>query len=197
MNKANKITTCRIVLSIFIVIFLLFPFHEIGYDFPTYLLKGRIVIDLKYIIVGILFIIATIADYFDGHVAKKYNIVTDFGRMIDTISDKLLINSTLIILACEGKINTIVAVVIVIMDVIIDIIKLTMANKGHIIETKSFVRIKEMALILGIVLALFYNLPFELIPLRVSDFLLAVSAILSMIICSKYYMMTKPYLNQR
>lgn len=197
MNKANKITICRIILSIIIVIFLLFPFHEIGYDFSTYLLKGRIVIDLKYIIIGILFIIATIADYFDGYIAKKNNIVTDFGRMIDTISDKLLIDSTLIILACEGKINTIVAVVIVIIDVVVDVIKLTMANKGHIIETKSFVRIKEMTLILGIVLTLFYNLPFELIPLRISDFLLAVSAILSMIICSKYYMMAKPYLNQK
>lgn len=197
MNKANKITISRIIISIIIIIFLLFPFHEIGCEFPTYLLKGSIVIDLKYIIVGVLFIIATIADYLDGYVAKKNNIVTDFGRMIDTISDKLLINSILIILACEGKINTIVAVVIVITDAVVDTIKITVLSKGRIIETKSFVRLKSMTLMLGILLTLLYNLPFELISFRVSDFLLAVSAVLSMIIGSKYYMMTKPYLNQK
>ena len=90
MNKANKITVFRIIVSIIIIIFLLFPFHEIGYEFPTYLLKGRIVIDIKYIIVGFLFIITSLTDYFDGYVARKYDIVTDFGKMIDEISDKIL-----------------------------------------------------------------------------------------------------------
>ena len=61
MNKANKITMSRIIMSIIIIAILLFPFHEIGFDFPTYLIRGKIVIDLKYIIIGLLFIIASLS----------------------------------------------------------------------------------------------------------------------------------------
>ena len=166
MNKANKITMSRIIMSLIIITIMLFPFDQVGLEFPTYILKGNIVIDLKYILVGILFVIASFTDFLDGHVARKYNMVTDFGKMIDAISDKLLTNSVLIILACNGKVSTIIAVVIVMRDIIV-------------------------------VLTLFYNLPFELIPLRVSDFLLAVAAILSVISGIKYYIMAKPYLKDR
>lgn len=194
MNKANKITISRIILSIVIVIILLFPFYEIGVEFPTYLLKGRIVIDLKYIIVGLLFIIASLTDYLDGFVARKYNMVTDFGKLIDTISNKILINSVLIVLACEGKISVIVTVVIIVRDIIVDSLKMNMANKGYTVGEIYLSKIKTITLMIGIILTLFYNVPFELIPLRVSDFLLAVAAILSVITGVKYYTLTRPYL---
>lgn len=197
MNKANKITMSRIIMSIVIIIILLFPFHEIGIDFPTFLVKGKLVIDLKYIIVGFLFIIAALTDFFDGYVARKNNIVTDFGKMIDAISDKLLTNSVLIILACEGKVSTTVAVVIIMRDIIVDSIKMVIGNKGHAVGAIYLAKVKTTLLMVGITLTLFYNLPFELIPLRISDFLLAVAAILSVITGIKYYMMAKPYLTER
>ena len=197
MNKANKITMSRIIMSIVIIIILLFPFHELGIDFPTFLVKGKLVIDLKYIIVGFLFIIAALTDFFDGYVARKNNIVTDFGKMIDAISDKLLTNSVLIILACEGKVSTTVAVVIIMRDIIVDSIKMVIGNKGHAVGAIYLAKVKTTLLMVGITLTLFYNLPFELIPLRVSDFLLAVAAILSVITGIKYYMMAKPYLTER
>ena len=162
MNKANKITMSRIIMSIIIIAILLFPFHEIGFDFP-----------------------------------RKYNIVTDFGKMIDAISDKLLTNSVLIILACEGKVSTTVAVVIIMRDIVVDSIKMIIGNKGHAVGAIYLAKVKTTLLMVGITLTLFYNLPFELIPLRVSDFLLAVAAILSVITGIKYYMMAKPYLTER
>jgi len=197
MNKANKITMSRIIMSIVIIIILLFPFHEIGVEFPTYLLKGSIVVDIKYIIVGLLFVIASLTDFFDGYVARKYNIVTDFGKMIDAISDKLLTNSVLIILACEGKISTIIAVVIIMRDIIVDSIKMVIGNKGYAVGAIHLAKVKTTTLMIGIILTLFYNLPFELIPLRISDFLLALAAILSIITGIKYYMMAKPYLTEK
>ena len=197
MNKANKITMSRIIMSLIIIIILLFPFHEVGIDFPTFLIKGSIVIDIKYIIAGVLFIIASFTDFLDGYVARKYNIVTDFGKMIDAISDKLLTNSVLIILAGEGKISTVVAVVIVMRDIVVDSIKMVVGNKGKAVAAIYLAKVKTATLMVGIVLTLFYNLPFELIPLRVSDFLLAVAAILSIITGVKYYLMAKPYLTER
>ena len=197
MNKANKITMSRIIMSVIIIVLLLFPFHEVGFEFPTYIIKGNILINLKYIIVGVIFIVASFTDFLDGHVARKYNLVTDFGKMIDAISDKLLTNSVLIILAYEGKIAPVVAVVIVMRDIVVDSIKMVIGNKGHAVGAIYLAKVKTATLMVGIVLTLFYNLPFELIPLRVSDFLLAVAAILSVITGVKYYMMAKPYLTEK
>ena len=197
MNKANKITMTRIIMSLIIITIMLFPFDQVGLEFPTYILNGSITINLKYIIVGFLFIIASLTDFLDGYVARKYNMVTDFGKMIDAISDKLLTNSVLIILACAGKISTIVTVVIVMRDIIVDSIKMVVGNKGAAVAAIGIAKVKTATLMVGIILTLFYNLPFELITLRVSDFLLAVAAILSVLSGIKYYIMAKPYLKDR
>ena len=197
MNKANKITITRIIMSMIIILLLLFPFDEVGLEFPTYLIGGKVLVDLKYIIVGILFIIASLTDFLDGYVARKYNLVTDFGKMIDAISDKLLTNSVLIILACNGKIGTIVAVVIVMRDIVVDSIKMVIGNQGAAVAAIGLAKVKTATLMVGIILTLFSNLPFELISLRISDFLLAIAAVLSIISAAKYYIMAKPYLQNK
>ena len=56
-------------------------------------------VDLKYIVVGILFLIASVSDFLDGHIARKNNLVTDFGKVADAIADKVLVNGLLIVLA--------------------------------------------------------------------------------------------------
>ena len=197
MNKSNKITITRIIMSMIIILLLLFPFDEVGLEFPTYLVGGKVLVDLKYIIVGILFIIASLTDFLDGYVARKYNLVTDFGKMIDAISDKLLTNSVLIILACNGKISTIVAVVIVMRDIVVDSIKIVIGNQGAAVAAIGLAKVKTATLMVGIILTLFSNLPFELISLRISDFLLAIAAVLSIISAAKYYIMAKPYLQNK
>ena len=197
MNKANKITITRIIMSMIIILLLLFPFDEVGLEFPTYLVGGKVLVDLKYIIVGILFIIASLTDFLDGYVARKYNLVTDFGKMIDAISDKLLTNSVLIILACNGKISTIVAVVIVMRDIVVDSIKMVIGNQGAAVAAIGLAKVKTATLMVGIILTLFSNLPFELISLRISDFLLAIAAVLSILSAAKYYIMAKPYLQNK
>lgn len=197
MNKANKITMSRVIMSVIIIILLLFPFDQMGIDFPTYLIGGKILIDLKYVIVGILFIIASLTDFLDGYVARKYNMVTDFGKMVDAISDKLLTNSVLVILGCSGKISAVIVVVIIARDIVVDSIKMVVGNKGQAVAAIGVAKLKTATLMVGIILTLFYNLPFELISIRVSDFLLALAAILSVVSGVKYYIMAKPYLKDR
>ena len=197
MNKANKITMVRVIMSLVIIILLLFPFDQMGIDFPTYLVGGRILIDLKYIIVGVLFIIASFTDFLDGYVARKYNMVTDFGKMIDAISDKLLTNSVLVILGCSGKIPAVIVVIIIARDIVVDSIKMVIGNKGYAVAAIGGGKVKTATLMVGIILTLFYNLPFELISLRISEFLLVLAAILSIISGVKYYIMAKPYLKDR
>ena len=197
MNLANKITMSRVVLSIVIMIILLFPFEGLGLHLPTFLVSGKILIDTKYIIAGVLFIIASLTDFLDGYVARKYNMVTDFGKMVDAISDKMLTNSLLVILAANHMISPVIAVVFIVRDIIVDSIKMVVGNKGHAVAAIGIAKLKTATLMVGLVLTLFYNLPFELIGVRVSDCLLIISSILSVISGFKYYAMARPYIETK
>ena len=197
MNTANKITVLRVIMSFIIMILLLFPFELLNIKLPTYIFDGNIYIELKYIIAGILFVIASLTDFLDGYVARKYNMVTDFGKMVDAVSDKLLTNTVIVILACDGMISSIIAVVIIARDIFVDSIKMVMGNKGKAVAAIKVAKFKTASLMVGIILTLFYNMPFELINLRVSDFMLVLAAILSVISGVKYYMMARVYFTDK
>lgn len=194
MNLANKITISRIVLSIVIMILLLFPFEGLGLDLPTYLVNGNIYVEFKYIVAGIIFIIASLTDFFDGRIARKYDMVTDFGKMIDAISDKMLTNSLLVILASNGMISPIIAVIFIVRDIAVDSIKMVVGNKGKAVAAIGVAKLKTATLMVGLTLTLFYNLPFELIGIRVSDCLLIISAVLSLVSGFKYYVMAREFI---
>ena len=196
MNTANKITMSRIVLSVIILIILLFPWHQVGVNIPTYLVNGSIVMDFRYIIAGVLFIIASLTDFVDGRVARKYNMVTDFGKMIDAISDKLLTNTLIVVLACNDMVDPIIAVIIIGRDIIVDSIKMLIGNKGKAVAAIPIAKYKTASLMIGLTLKLFYDLPFSLIPIRIADYLLIVAAVLSIISGAKYYMMAKEYITE-
>jgi len=197
MNTANKITMSRIFLSIIILIVLLFPWYQIGIDMPVYVINGNMTIELKYIIAGILFIIASLTDFIDGKVARKYNMVTDFGKMIDAISDKILTNTLIVVLACDGLVSPIIAVIIIGRDIIVDSIKMLIGNKGKAVAAIGVAKYKTASLMVGLTLKLFYDLPLSLLSFRLSDFLLILAAVLSIISGAKYYMMAKEYITDK
>ena len=194
MNLPNKITMSRIFLSIFMIIILLFPFDSMGLELPKLLINEKIVVDIKYMIVGFFFIIASLTDFVDGRLARKYNMVTDFGKMLDSIADKVLVNALLIILATSGFISPIIPVVIVVRDCAVDSIKMVAGNKGHVVAAIKTGKLKTACLMIGITLALFYNLPFELLNLKVADALLVIAAVLSIVSAVQYYNMNKQYI---
>lgn len=197
MNTANKITMSRIYLAIAMLIVLLFPWHQVGIDMPTYVLNGNMTIELKYIIAGILFVIASLTDFIDGKVARKYNMVTDFGKMIDAISDKILTNTLIVVLACDNLVHPVIAVIIIARDIIVDSIKMLIGNKGKAVAAIKVAKFKTASLMIGLTLKLFYDLPFSLIPIRVSDFLLILAAVLAIISGAKYYIMAKEYITDK
>ena len=81
MNLANKLTMLRIFLTLLIVTLLLFPFYQIGYAFPKYIIENIVEIDMRYIIAGVLFVIASLTDFLDGYIARKYKMITDLGKV--------------------------------------------------------------------------------------------------------------------
>ena len=197
MNLANKITLSRIVLSVLILVLLLFPWHQVGIDIPVYVVNKSINVDLKYVIAGVLFIVASLTDFVDGRFARMYYMVTDFGKMLDAISDKILTNTLIVVLACEGLVSPVVAVIIIGRDIIVDSIKMLIGNKGKAVAAIGVAKYKTATLMVGLTLKLFYDLPFSLFINGVSDFLLIIASVLSIISGAKYYMMAQDYITDK
>lgn len=194
MNLPNKITISRIILSIIVLVLLVFPLEKIGINMPTILVNGSVQIDLKYFICGLLFLVASVTDFVDGHIARKYNMVTDLGKVMDAIADKILVNGVLIILASQGFISVIVPVIIISRDTIVDCIKMVAGNKKGAVGASKAGKLKTILMMSGVTLMLFYNLPFELISLRVADVLILLATVLSVISGIEYYINYKEYL---
>lgn len=190
MNLANKLTMVRIFLTVVLIAVLLFPFYMVNIEFPKILI-GTITVDIKYFIAAGIFAIASITDFLDGYIARKYNMVTDFGKMVDAIADKMLVNSTLIILSAQGFVAPIITVIIIFRDTVVDTIKMIAGSKGKVVAAIKTGKIKTTFLMLGIVLTLCYNLPFELFNFDVANFLLVLATIFSIISGIQYYVMNK------
>lgn len=184
----------RIFLTFCIIGILLFPFDATGITTYKLFVNESIVIDIKYLIAGVLFIIASLTDFVDGYFARKYHLVTDFGKMIDAIADKVLVNSVLIILSATGFIHPIITVVIIVRDIVVDSIKMVAGNKGHVVAAIKTGKLKTACMMIGIILTLFYNLPFELWNFKVSDVFLIVAAVLSLVSAVQYYNQNKEFI---
>ena len=190
MNLPNKLTVSRLVMSIIIIIILLFPFHLVGLTFPIVEIL-EVSCDTRYFIAGILFIIASLTDFLDGMIARKYGLITNTGKMLDAIADKVLVNSVLIILAANGFINAIIPVVIVLRDIVVNAIKMEAAGKGVVVAAINSGKLKTASLMVGTVLVFFYNLPFEMWNLPIGDFLLYFATFMSLYSMCQYYAMNK------
>lgn len=188
MNLPNKITVSRIVLSVIVLIMMVFPFYQVGIEWPTFLVMGRIEVDLKYILCAVLFIIASVTDFLDGHIARKYNLVTDFGKVMDAIADKILVNGILIVLAAEGFISVAIPVIIITRDTFVDSIKMVAGQKGGKAVGASMAgKIKTICMMTGVSLMLLYNMPFEFLNIQVADALIIIATILSIVSGVQYF----------
>lgn len=190
MNLPTKLTVVRILLTFVVIFILVFPFYTIGIEWPRFLVSG-VPIKLQYLVAGFIFIIASITDYIDGYLARKNNQVTDTGKMLDAIADKILVDSSLIILASQGFISVIIPVVIVLRDIVVDAIKMEAASKGKVVAAIYSGKVKTATLMVGLVLTFFYNLPFEIINIRVADFFLYFATIMAIISAIEYFNINK------
>ncbi len=191
MNLPNKLTIFRIILSIIVIFILLFPFYNLGLEFPKFIVGEKILVDSKYFIAGILFIIASITDFLDGYIARKYNLVTNQGKVLDAIADKVLVNSVIIILSVQGFIYPIIPVILIIRDEIVNSLKMLAAGDGKQVAAIATGKIKTACLMVGVILTMFYNLPFELFGLFVSNALLIIAVVFSIISGVQYFLKFK------
>lgn len=160
MNTPNKITITRFILTIILIAIIVFPYNSCNINIPYLGNTGFNVIDL----VGcIIFIVASITDFVDGHLARKNNLVTDFGKFMDPLADKFLVNSSLIILAVQ-KSNLLPVLIVVLMigrDIAVDGIKLISAKKGRTVAANIYGKLKTVFQMIAIPVIFLNGFPFN------------------------------------
>ena len=160
MNTPNKITITRFILTIILIAIMVFPYNSYNINIPYLGNTGFNVIDL----VGcIIFIVASITDFIDGHLARKNNLVTDFGKFMDPLADKFLVNSSLIILAVQ-KSNLLPVLIVVLMigrDIAVDGIKLISAKKGRTVAANIYGKLKTVFQMIAIPVIFLNGFPFN------------------------------------
>mgnify|MGYP001625618267 FL=1 len=194
MNLANKLTISRIVMAVIILLILLIPFEDFGISIPTFYVMGKVLVDIRYLIAGFLFVIACVTDYLDGSIARKEKKTSDFGATLDAIADKILVNGVLIILAYQGFILIIIPIVIVLRDICVDALRVLSAKNKVIIKASKWGKVKTVFMMCGVSLLLFYNLPFEIWGFYVADLLVSIATILSVISAVLYFIHAKDQL---
>ena len=148
MTTANKITLTRIAMIPFFIYFAAQPmFTEINdvLYFPTCT-----------VIALVLFCVASFTDFLDGYVARKYNQVTDFGKFVDPLADKLLVSSALILFVEQLAMAGWMVCVILARELIITSLRVVAANKGRVLAATWTGKVKTCVQIGGIIVIYLY-----------------------------------------
>ena len=166
MNLPNKLTIMRVILIPFFVFFLLSPY------FPAY---GN------YIAVAI-FIVASLTDMLDGKIARKYNLVTNFGKFMDPLADKLLVCSAMICLIELDRLAAWIVIAIIAREFIISGFRLMASDNGVVIAASYWGKFKTtFQMLMVIVLILDIQMPFFQILGTVLTYVALILTVVSLI----------------
>ncbi|WP_066150055.1 CDP-diacylglycerol--glycerol-3-phosphate 3-phosphatidyltransferase [Halalkalibacter krulwichiae] len=178
MNLPNKITISRIFLIPIFMIFLLVPF-----SFGEVNFIGTM-IPIAHLIGAIIFIIAAVTDFLDGYYARKYQLVTNLGKFLDPLADKLLITAALIALVELQLLPAWIAIIIISREFAVTGIRLVAAADGDVIAASNLGKLKTVSQIVAISALMLHNwpfqaisLPFDMIAIWVATFLTIVSGV--------------------
>lgn len=197
MNLPNKITISRIILIIGMIISMFVLAFIPDFVAPD---LGDSGINLVYLIFTCVFIIAAFTDFLDGHIARKYNLVTNFGKFLDPIADKLLNDGLMIFLLVpqayalsqrrDPLALTILMVCVIVMiarDLVVDALRLIAVQKGEVIAANYFGKAKTVLQMIAIPMLLLNDWPFSYFDsswpeaLQISNIFFYLASIMSLI----------------
>ncbi|HOG00329.1 MAG TPA: CDP-diacylglycerol--glycerol-3-phosphate 3-phosphatidyltransferase [Clostridia bacterium] len=157
MNTPNKLTILRMVLT------------------PVFVACFYIPVDYRLYIAAVVFLIAYATDILDGQIARKRNLVTDFGKLMDPIADKILSGAAMIMLTGAGMLSPIATLITVAREFIISGVRAVVAGKNIVIAAGPIGKLKTTMQCVGIALILLgnpvfrmWNIPFDQIVIWIS-----------------------------
>lgn len=175
MNIANQLTILRI---------LFIPF------FIFFLLKEQLIIAF------ILFALASFTDFLDGYLARKYKLITNFGKFMDPLADKLLVTSALIGFVELGVLNSWVVIIILSREFIVSIFRAIAAAEGIVIAASWWGKAKTISQMIMIIVLLLNNYPFEYLGIPMDQILIYVATALTVVSGYDYIVKNKQVLKE-
>lgn len=145
MNLPNKLTLWRIILVPFFVAALLIPFP------------------LHTIVALVLFIAASITDMLDGRIARKRNLITDFGKFADPLADKILVLAALLCFVQNGWCDCIAVIIVLFREFTVTSIRLIAAAKGEVIAANIWGKVKTVTQMVAIITILVFRAAYDII----------------------------------
>lgn len=195
MNLPTKITFSRIIIIIALIISLFILSFFDSFSLPT---LGNTGINLVFLIVFFIFLFASLTDFVDGYLARKNNQVTDLGKFLDPVADKLLINSMIIFLVAPSlfapynteqvvSINVWCAIIFIARDIVVDALRFIASNKNVVIAANIFGKMKTVLQMIAVSLVLLNGFPFSYFDqnwpqgLHITDLIVYIAAFVSLL----------------
>ena len=176
MNLPNKLTILRVAMIPFFVLFMLFP----------------VMGEADKWIALVLFIVASLTDMLDGHIARKYNLITNFGKFMDPLADKLLVCSGLICLVELGRIASWIVIVIIAREFIISGFRLIASDNGVVIAASYWGKFKTTFQMIMICLMIANLEPLQLF----TDIVMWIALILTVVSLMDYLIKNKEVMKE-
>ncbi|GIN83628.1 CDP-diacylglycerol--glycerol-3-phosphate 3-phosphatidyltransferase [Heyndrickxia sporothermodurans] len=171
MNLPNKITVLRVCLIPIFVMIMAIPF-----EWGSINLLGT-AMPMTHFIAAIIFVIASATDWIDGHYARKLNLVTNLGKFLDPLADKLLVAAAFILLVQLGYAPAWMIIIILSREFAVTGLRAILAGEGEVVAAAMLGKIKTWTQIVAISLLLLHNFPFEPIGFPLADIALWVALI--------------------
>ncbi|WP_408631979.1 CDP-diacylglycerol--glycerol-3-phosphate 3-phosphatidyltransferase [[Mycoplasma] testudinis] len=151
----NILTIVRIILFIPVVA-LVASQTPVAYTFNLAVINaGTYTISVGFVIAAILFILASVSDWLDGYLARKWRVISDFGKLWDPIADKVLVNSLLITLAALGYVHFGLVVVFIVRDIVMDGLRMFALRYNVVVAANIYGKLKTVFQMLAIIFTLF------------------------------------------
>ncbi|SIS89486.1 CDP-diacylglycerol--glycerol-3-phosphate 3-phosphatidyltransferase [Alicyclobacillus vulcanalis] len=191
MNLANRITLARILLVPVVCVILLVPFHIGSVTFHGQTTTANEAL------ASFVFIAAAATDALDGRIARKRNLITNFGKFLDPLADKLLVSAVLIILVQMQRMPAWVAIVIISREFAVTGLRLIAAGDGVVVAASQWGKWKTTAQMVGIVLLILNNFPFSVINVPVAQVMIYVMAMMTVVSAIDYFMKNREMILSR
>lgn len=181
MNVPNRITISRIMLIPIFILLLSYPF-----EWGTWQVADQ-AIPISHLIAMIIFAVASATDWLDGYYARKYNLVTNLGKFLDPMADKLLVSAAFILLIALEMAPAWVVIIIISREFAVTGLRLVAAGEGIVLAAGQMGKLKTVLQILAIIVMLLHNVPFSAIGIPVDMILLYAALVLTIVSGVEYF----------
>lgn len=173
MNLPNKLSILRIVLVPVTLLFML-PINIFGWEPSGW---NSFINSYGMIVAAVVFIIASFTDMFDGKIARKYNLITDLGKFLDSLADKILVISIMLAFIGLGRISAWAVMIIILREFAVSGLRMIAAAKGEVIAAKMIGKVKTVTQMIALIYLMFEPLLLKIFGLGFNGYPIAINAV--------------------